>query len=54
MKRNIEELGDFKGSLKQLKYIVDNLIQEFGEDKIIEFDAGYNNINTYLWAKHKN
>lgn len=49
MKKSIEELQDFRGSLKQLKYIIDNLVQEFGEDSIIEFDAGYNNVDVKIY-----
>ena len=49
MKKSIEELQDFRGSLKQLKYIVDNLVREFGENKLIEFDAGYNNVDVKIF-----
>lgn len=44
MIRRIEELGDFSGSLKQLQYIVNSLVKEFGENATVEFDAGYNNV----------
>lgn len=49
MKKSIEELQDFRGSLKQLKYIIDNLVREFGEDSVIEFDAGYNNVGVKIF-----
>ena len=52
-KRTIEELQDFKGSLKQLKYIVDSLNREFGENSIVEFDAGYNNVDVILFENEK-
>jgi|GEM_PF-6770370 len=48
MKKSIGELQDFKGSLKQLKYIVDNLVKEFGENSLVEFDAGYNNVDVIV------
>lgn len=53
MGRNIEELDDFEGSLKQLKYIVDSLVIEFGENSIVKFDAGYNNVNVII-DNHEN
>lgn len=45
MERDIEELSDFNGSLKELKSIVDNLIREFGEHSTIRTDAGHNNVS---------
>lgn len=43
-----KELGDFSGSLKELKENVDKLIKKYGEDSFVIFDAGYNNIDCKL------
>jgi hypothetical protein len=48
MSKYIEELGDFQGSLKEMRYIVNELINKFGENSIINFDAGYNNITAEI------
>ena len=47
-KTSIPELQDFKGSLKQLKYVVDSLVKEFGENSLVEFDAGHNNVDVII------
>lgn len=40
----ISELCDYHGSLRDLNKIVESLVKKHGEDAMIEFDAGYNNI----------
>lgn len=40
----ISELCDYHGSLGELNKIVESLVKKHGEDAMIEFDAGYNNI----------
>ncbi len=48
MKIDINELDDFRGSLKKLKSIVDELVFTYGEYSLVEFDAGYNNVSVTL------
>ena len=45
---SIGSLQDFHLPLKELKAIVEDLIQQHGEDTIIYTDAGYNNVSFYL------
>lgn len=40
-----DDLGDFTGSLRELKRRVDELIPIYGPEAIVEFNAGYNNID---------
>lgn len=42
------ELGDFGGTLKELKDSVESLINKHGENSYIMFEAGYNNIDCKL------
>lgn len=44
----VDSLQDFHLPLKELKAIVDALIEEHGEDAIICTDAGYNNVSVYI------
>ena len=48
MKLEISELQDFAGSLKELHQIIERLIDAYGDDIDIYFDAGYNNVSVYL------
>lgn len=43
-----KQLGDFEGTLKELKANVEKLIVEHGEDSVVSFDAGHNNIDCKL------
>lgn len=43
-----KELGDFSGTLKELKDNVESLIKLHGEHSYVNFDAGYNNIDCSL------
>jgi hypothetical protein len=45
---DIAELEDFKGTLKEFKQIVDKLTLEYGEQSLIYFDAGYNNVDVVI------
>jgi hypothetical protein len=42
------ELGDFSGTLQELKENVDKLISLYGEGAKVEFDAGCHNIDCNL------
>ena len=44
----VDSLQDFHLPLKELKVIVDALIEEHGEDTIIYTDGGYNNVSICL------
>lgn len=45
---DISELGDFRGTLEEFKEILDKLIAEYGEQSLIYFDAGHNNVNVII------
>lgn len=46
--RNIEPLSDFSGTLKDLHAHITYLMNEYGEESHITFDAGYNNVSAQL------
>lgn len=48
---NILELGDFRGTLKDFKLKIDKLVETYGENSTIYFDAGYNNVDVVVIAK---
>lgn len=48
-----KELGDYKGSLEDLKMKVEELINKYGKDSLIIFDAGYNNVDCRLITEEK-
>jgi len=45
---NIRELNDFTGSLGELARIVNLLIEQYGANSSIIFDAGFSNITATL------
>jgi len=46
--------GDKKFTLSELKQIIGRLNAKYGDNAIIGFDAGYNNVNAYLaTSEHK-
>lgn len=45
---NISELQDFKGTLKEFKEVVDKLTVKYGEQSLVYFDAGYNNVDVII------
>ena len=42
---NIPELTNFSGTIGELQDILAELLDSYGEDAIIKFDAGYNNVD---------
>jgi hypothetical protein len=46
--RSVDQLTDFHLSLKDLKGIIDDLIEQYGEGTIIYTDAGHNNVEIFL------
>lgn len=44
----IEELDDFKGTLGEMKTIIEKLIAQHGEKNEIFTDAGANNVSFYV------
>lgn len=40
--------GDKKYTLEELQEIIQKLIDKYGKECIIGFDAGYNNVSVYL------
>ena len=44
--------GDKKYTLEEIQAIIQKLIDKYGKDAIIGFDAGYNNVSAFL-AKEK-
>jgi len=47
----VESLGDYEGSLQQLQFIIEGLIEQYGGETIIKTDAGYNNVSFLLTPK---
>lgn len=45
---DISELGDFDGTLGEFKEIIDRLVVEYGQQSLISFDAGYNNVSVIV------
>jgi len=44
----IPELEDFSGTIWELHTIVDNILEKYGPDAKISFDAGHNNISAMV------
>lgn len=45
----LEELGDYNGSIDNLIKILKKYKKEYGGNTNIEFDAGHNNIDVFLF-----
>ena len=45
---NIDGLSDFKGTLREFKNAIEILIVDYGENSLISFDAGYNNVDIII------
>jgi len=45
---SISELQDFSGTIKEFKEIVDKLVVEYGEQSLVHFDAGHNNVDVIV------
>lgn len=43
-----DKLGDFKGTVSELEEIVKELRHTYGPNAVVEFNAGYNNIDCYI------
>jgi len=46
--KTIQELQDFRGTLKELNSIIQNMILNHGETTIVYFDAGNNNVDVII------
>lgn len=48
---NAPELGDFFGTLADLRSIIDKLIVTYGDDAYVRYEAGHNNITADVVSK---
>lgn len=44
----IDGLSDFKGTLHEFKNAINILIIDYGENSLISFDAGHNNVDIII------
>lgn len=51
MVKSIDELGDFRGTINELKRELTLLQVEYGGETLIYFDAGYNNVAVVIETK---
>lgn len=50
---HIKDLDDFGGTLKELQDIIQEAIKTYGEEQIVRFDAGANNVQVILLKEIK-
>lgn len=44
----VDGLSDFKGTLREFKNAIEILITDYGENSLISFDAGHNNVDIII------
>lgn len=44
----VDGLSDFEGTLCEFRNAIEILIKDYGENSLISFDAGYNNVDIII------